>query len=389
MKRAVGAMTERAMSRRRARRAVPTHRFAVATGTLFYLSLAIGFVSGLAITVLRESVLPDQFGRDANRIFDIASGRVPDFQDGSYTPVGLTYRALGLGENPDLAALSGYLLASTVLVVALIRSGRRSATVTTSAYIVAAFVLAGVYLGQYSKDVFVLVPVLLLVMLPKSVWWDAFAVAAMLLYAYFFRDYWALVALAYVGFRAVAIWQVRLRYLLIGGSLAAVAIGLAFYFVLGWDPNHFRTAVQGHLDANTLIVPLEPAPQPLGGIVDVFLNYWLLFVPVLLPVLAGPAYLLVLIAYAFVRVTPLLVLRSATRWPGARSLDGALLRRSLALLLAFGVVQAVFEPDYGSALRHFTPLMPLALMLIQSARAGVAREGRARPWTWSGAASAA
>lgn len=348
-------------------------------------SVVVGFVVGLAITIGREAILSAQYHRDSTRIFNIASGKVPDFRDQSYTPVGIAYRWLGLGDSPDAAALVGYVLTSIIILVAVVRTGRRSASPLVAIYIVAAFVLSAVYLGQYSKDVFVLVPVLILLVLPRSIWWDLVSVATMLTYAYFFRDYWYLVAAAYVVCRIILIRQVRLRYLLLIGALGAVAVGMAFTLVRGVNPNHYRTAVQGHLDADTIIVPLEPFEQPLGGAVDIFLNYWLLYLPLLLPLTASAVYIVVAAGVAFAKLFPLLSTRSSVRWPRSDEREGALLRRALALILAFGAVQALFEPDYGSALRHFTPLMPLAIALVQATRAGVIRSEPARPWSWSGA----
>ncbi|WOF22364.1 hypothetical protein N8K70_13345 [Microbacterium betulae] len=350
----------------------------------FQVAIILGFALGLAVTLLREEVLPDQFNRDANRIYNIASGRVPDFTDRSYTPVGIVYRWIGLGDAPTAAAIVGYLAASAVILVALFRTGRRTASLPVALYIVSAFLLSSIYLGQYSKDVFVLIPVVLLISLPRRILWDVVGVGAMLLYAYFFRDYWAIVAFAYAAYRLITLWQARIRYLLAGGAFASVAVGMAFFVALGVDPNHYRTVVQGHLNANTLIVPLEPAAQPLGGAVDVFVNYWLLYLPVLLPFTASIAYIVVMLGIGFAKLFPLMAARSEVRWPSRSVLDGSLARRALSLILAVGVVQAVFEPDYGSALRHFTPLMPLALVLMQSLRSGRLRAGRAPAWNWSG-----
>src|SRR5699024_6096102 len=91
---------------------------------------------------------------------------------------------------------------------------------------------------------------------------------------------------------------------------------------------------------------------------------------------------------AFVKLLPLISARSSVRWPRNDARQGAMLRRGLALILALGAVQALFEPDYGSALRHFTPLMPLGIALIQSASAGSIRSASAHPWSWSGASRA-
>ncbi|HIY66433.1 MAG TPA: hypothetical protein H9830_09180, partial [Candidatus Agrococcus pullicola] len=132
-------------------------------------------------------------------------------------------------------------------------------------------------------------------------------------------------------------------------------------------------------------IPLVPFEQPLGGLVDVFLNYWLLFLPLLLPFTASILHLAVTAGIFFARTYPLITARSSTRWPDRDTLPGVLARRSIALILALTVVQAVFEPDYGSSLRHLTPLMPLAIVLLQAMRSGSMRRGQAVPWSWTGA----
>jgi hypothetical protein len=251
---------------------------------------------------------------------------------------------------------------------------------------VATFALAGIYLGQYSKDVFVL-PVVALLMLPtRAWWWDAIPAAAMFGYAYQFRDYWAIIAVGYIAYRVVTIRQVRVRWLLIIGSLASVAVSLCFFLVQGRAPNYYRASVHEVLDANTTIVTIVPFPQPWGGLVDIFVNYWLVLAPLVLPFIAGIPYLFATLALIYLRFLPLVAARSSIRWPDARSSDGVLIRRGLSLLLAFAAVQALFEPDYGSTLRHLAPLLPLAIVVCQAMRSGTRRQGPSTPWSWSGAA---
>lgn len=362
------------------RRHLPTSR----AEWVFSVSIFLGFVIGLAITLNRD-LLPETYNLDARRIYGIASGQMPEFTDRSYTPVGVTYRLLGLGSSPTAAALFGYALSVVVIITALIRSGRRTASLLVGCYILATFALAGVYLGQYSKDVFVLPIALLIILLPRPIWGEIFIVASMIAYTVLYRDYWAIAVAAYVILRIVTIRQVRMRYLLAIGAVGAALVGLAFYFALGFYPNHFRTAVQGHLDASTFIHNMEVGPQPVGGMIDVIINYVLLFAPITLVSSAGWLYVVVIAGTIFARAYPLVIGSSAVRWPAIDTIDGVLVRRSVSILVAFAAVQALFEPDYGSALRHLTPLMPIAIVLMQSTRSGKRRVGRGRPFSWSGA----
>jgi hypothetical protein len=61
-------------------------------------------------------------------------------------------------------------------------------------------------------------------------------------------------------------------------------------------------------------------------------------------------------------------------------LEGLPLRaaRASALLVAVVSVQAIFEPDFGSYLKHLTPLMPLFLTLVPLRARGASEEGPPR-----------
>lgn len=356
---------------------------------LMWASLGAGFSVGLVVTLLRDTLLPRQYQLDALKIWNIAAGNRPGFTDQSFTPVANVYRALGMADAPTAAALFGFFAATIVIVLAVFRSGRRGLSWPVALFAFAAFMLSAIYLGQYSKDVFVLT-VAAALLLPRHLWGDLVALATMCAYAYFFRDYWGIVAVGFCLYRVLTIRQVRVRYLLLIGSACAVLVGSAFAVFLGLDPNHYRTSVQSYLEANTFIHSIEPVAQPFGGMVDVFVNYWLVQAPVTLPFTAGPLYVVAALALAYVRLFPLYLARGTTRWPENSTLDGVLVRRSLALLISFAATQALFEPDYGSVLRHLTPLLPLGIVVAQAMRASRPSSpmGSAlRSWNWTGGAA--
>lgn len=343
----------------------------------------VGFAGGLIAIFLRRMYLSDDYEADSRKIESIANGSRPDFTDTSFTPIANIYASIGLGNYPVLASLLGYFLATVVIVVALYGGGRRTATWATATYLLATFLFAGVYLGQYSKDVFLLPLTLLVVLLPRKAYWDVVLLAVMGGAAYLFRDYWALIALSYAVLRFLTIVQVRMRYLLPATSIGVVLLGVAIFVLRGRDPNYYRTSVQGDLDAATLIRPIEIFAQPIGGIVDNFVQFWLFLLPVTLPFSAGAMYGVIMLVLAFLRLIPILALRSRFKWPAAESADGAALRRALALFIAFMAVQALFEPDYGSVLRHLSPLLPLGLIMLQAMPQGAARQEALRGWSWS------
>ena len=94
-----------------------------------------------------------------------------------------------------------------------------------------------------------------------------------------------------------------------------------------------------------------------------------LVLPVPLVLLGSPLYLV----FAVGITLPWLVLAAGLARGPHRLLAGAppagdavttAALRSAALLVAYLTVQSFFEPDYGSYLRHLTPMLPLLLAVV-------------------------
>ena len=78
----------------------------------------------------------------------------------------------------------------------------------------------------------------------------------------------------------------------------------------------------------------------------------------------GGVYYLVLATMIFVIwIGFLLAARRTIRSRDSTYRGKITIGRCIAMVLAFLTVQAAFEPDYGSALRHLVPLVPAMLMV--------------------------
>jgi hypothetical protein len=354
-------------------------------GTSRFTPIIVGVVVGFAAVIYLNWPGAGRTNPDALKIWRIASGQRPDFTDRSFTPVARIYEAVGLGDAPVAAGIVGFLLGAALITFVLLRHQSARVSWLTAGYALAGYLLTAFHLGQYSKDVF-LIPVILILLVNRRIWWELVALASMMVYAYLFRDYWYLVAAGYLVYRILTWSQARIRYLVLLGGLGSIAVGMGIHRVYGRDPQDFRTRSIGYYEPSTALPHIVPFPQPVGGLVDIFANYWLLFLPVTLPVTAGAIYIVVTLAVAGLRLYPLACMRSSRRWPERSTLDGVVVRRTLSLLLSYTVVQAAFEPDYGSVLRHVTPLIALAVAGVLAMESGQRREGKAAPWNWSGAA---
>ncbi|MER7279687.1 hypothetical protein ABT369_35135 [Dactylosporangium sp. NPDC000244] len=196
------------------------------------------------------------------------------------------------------------------------------------------------------------------------------AAGALLLYGALFRSYWLVIAALFAAGYA-ALRRGRRPVLLLPVAAAMFVVAAAGTLVLRHDSlDTFRAAANagraGSPDAVTLIAPFLDAPHSApAGLVNALLTFAALLVPVPLALAGGWAHVAaaVLLAAFTVRVCA----------AGRHSAGHAALGVAVTLLLAFVVTQALFAPDYGSHLKHLTPMLPLAIFALATGDACASR----------------
>jgi hypothetical protein len=327
------------------------------------LLVAVFLVGSTCYVLLGSPFIPDRFLYDSKKIATIAGGYQGYDSDKSFSTVGAIYRELGLADQPVWAALLGYLLFVVVLLLAL-RGRIRNADLMALALVAGTIVLAAVYVGTYSKDVFVLPIALIALWRRRGLLPELVLVGAMAYYAHEFRDYWYLVIGGYLGFRLVMARRFSVRRM-IGAALAAlVVLSVVFQNYLGVELDFYRTKVNevriGDVDTRTLIEPFFDLEGPVGSFLNSAIVLVTFAVPLPLISRLSPYYLVVA---AFLLVLWFMFVRAIHRSPVETRTDPTW-ARLVALVLGLTVVQSVFEPDYGSYVRHLTPLLPLMLAVV-------------------------
>lgn len=338
-------------------------------------------MAGVLVVVYRDALIPERFSYDATRISGIARGTGQAYGDRSYENVGDVYGFLGLGDHPVAAGLLGFLVYLATLMVVRRECKDREPSLGTLIVVPLAVILGAVYIGTYSKDALVAVVALGVMIVPRNKVGEGALLAVMIGYALLFREYWLLVAAVFIVHR---ILFARPRS---SGLIAVVLVGelivlsLAFFIVLGVDPDHFRTMVNDvrldDIDAQSAIHPFVSGAQPMSGMVNVLLTFVALFLPWPLLLTGGLYYLALTVLLLFIWVPFFRVVFGGRAHP-------TIVRRAISLVLALCIVQALFEPDYGSALRHMTALLPLVILVVwqgselaaQRSHAGQRRFGR-------------
>lgn len=339
------------------------------------LALVLSATAGLVFVVFGRSLLPDRFLGDGQLIQLIAQERVSLVHDASYRHVAKVYATLGMADRPGLASLLGYVVMVATTMFAL----RSRLTALRHLHILmvtmACFALGAVFLGWYNKD-FLVLPLSAAVVLqmqrahPHRGWF--WTLIPMVTYAILLRPYWMVIAAAFAAFYLVirvrpaitpAGWLIQL-FLLSQAALLALAIGIPL--LLGEPADFARESANQHRlgsgDAESAIVRYIGA----SGTWATYFNFALVSIALVLPwplLLTGNS---VHLAYAVFIGAVWIGLGQSVRRDGTHLPPGdrEAARIGLCFVAAILTVQTVFEPDYGSYLRHLTPVLPVILCLL-------------------------
>lgn len=280
----------------------------------------------------------------------------------------LVYRFLGLAADEKLASIFGYVVSISVFIVALKKTANSAYAWPGLVLVFVYPILAAVYLAYYSKDVVVAFVILCILMVGDRVGkkYDVFISGVILLYGIFVRQYWILLAAVYLLYRFVRLDKRNAGIRLTTAIVTAAVLSYLIWAIQGVSPDYFRTSVNeyrvGSDDASSMITRYVDLPDPLGGVANIALTLVFLVAPVPLLSLGGAYYFASFCLFVLVWVPIFLMPKgdSIPSVPEAHLLES----RCFALLVGFLTVQALFEPDYGSALRHVTPLIPCVFILL-------------------------
>jgi hypothetical protein len=331
------------------------------------------FISvGLAFVVLRDRVLPARFNNDSDRIAGQLQGSTVWVEpDKSYRAIIDFYRVIGLADRPDLAAFLGFGIGALAVTYVLTRKEFSQVTISMPNLLLAglAIVLSAVYLGCYSKDVIVVGITFVCLTLGRGRIFELIFIGCLLLYAYLGRDYWFLVAVVYAALKLLLPFVRRVRTLYILITLGVIAISFVLVAVLGKQADYYRTTANmfrvGAPDAATMITPFIDGATLGSNIANIMITLFTLVLPIPLITLSGyHAALGLVIAGCWV----MFIRASSQLIRGPRAELSHIASRSIMLIFSYLTVQAFFEPDYGSALRHITPLLPIMLYVCLAAQ---------------------
>ncbi|MEE4025356.1 hypothetical protein V1Y59_19885 [Gordonia sp. PKS22-38] len=337
-----------------------------------YVAIGAFWSVGALIILARDRILPDKFSYDGDFIQRIANGTGIARGDNSYTNTGAFYRILNLEDSPILSGLLGLTAFTLLCALVVSKSVRQIYWPASLAVVGASTIFAAVYLGYYSKEIIVLAIVATIVAMPERVECEVAIIAVMLAYAALFRPYWMIIAAIYAICRLLPTRSVNLKSLLTASVIVLVLISVVFEVGLGVSLDYYRQSVNDIRGAGSdSITRIEPyvsiAPSQLESVVNVTITLITLFFPFPLIFLGSAYYVGIVCSVSVVWLTFLLAVSRLGAGDIVSLKKTMRLSRCISLAFAFIVVQALFEPDFGSAVRHQVPIMPAVLLVVLAA----------------------
>jgi hypothetical protein len=324
----------------------------------------------ITYAILKSQVLPPRFFFDEGLINIIMNDDAAFVLGDSYRSTAAFFNFFGFERGSYTLSIISIFIIYFTLSSHIRKSGLKSIDLIEYVLFIFLFFLMATYMTMLSKELIVfLLMIPFLYFASKGykglIVWSIIA----LVYAAYFRSYWFLI----IGFFWAILLVMRvgrrnlILYTLVPGLL--LVLSFMFFAVLGLDLDHFRTTVNDYrlenLDQNarTIILPFIDGGGPIISWVNSLITWFFLMFPVPLFLMLTPYYIVNSMLISFLFMKTLVAIK--TEYVNKHSFE---LSAAASIIMAFTAIQAIFEPDYGSYVKHLAPIYPLFFYLILKAR---------------------
>ncbi|QHF38392.1 hypothetical protein PspS34_08980 [Pseudomonas sp. S34] len=320
----------------------------------------------LLLALMNEYILPRYFFYDSVTISKFIQTRIGFAPGDSFASTAAFFAIFGVERNSIPFSLVSFLIVLFSFNLYLKKSKTRSLDFIEFTLLAFLAVLSIVFMTAVSKELIVLLFIAPFILFAKRgifglVVWSLIA----LVYAFFFRQYWFLFIAMFWGIYIVFRFSRSVTVLFAAVPIALFALAAFFMFYLGVDLDSFRTMVNdvriesGDEDARTMILPWVQGGGLLTGWLNSFITWLTLMFPAPLFLLFSPYHMLisVLIFTLFYKFWSEALLEFHSKQSSDRA-------ACFSLVISFTAVQCIFEPDYGSYVKHLSPFYPMILYTI-------------------------
>lgn len=335
-----------------------------------FLILLVPVVVIIVYAFIKGTILPDRFYYDAHLIYKFMVDDHGFVLGSSYSSTAAFYNILGFHVKSFYLVFISVFLIYFVFYFHVRYSGLKIIDLIEYILFIFLFFLMATYMTMLSKELIVfLVMIPFLYFASKGyaglIFWSLIALA----YASYFRAYWFLIIAAF--WTILLVMRVGrsnlMLYTLVPGLL--LVLSLLFFAVFGLDLDHFRTTINDYRlensiqDARTIILPFIGGGGPIISWVNSLITWLFLMFPLPLFLMLTPYHIVNSTLISFLFIKTLVAIKIEYVDKASFELSAA-----ASFIMAFTAIQAIFEPDYGSYVKHLAPIFPLFFYLILKGR---------------------
>lgn len=329
----------------------------------FVFPAALSFI----FVILGSPGIPDKYFIDSQIISNIASGSL-DWQ-GSFKLIAELYNVLGLTSEPIWAAVFTLVCFYVVFGLNYFRFAPDHMDRSHKFAVLLTHALGTVYFGQMTKELIMLVAPFVLWLILRQRNFSTINYLSPIIIAVFiglfFRPYWMIVGFLYFTIITVLFYSKALRPVIVGATLFVSLMTITYFYQesirgtfaqLRDATNGFRL---GSENALTMIPNYYQGNSPVDSVMNSLIILVLLFMPIPLFLGLNPSHFLfgMVISIFWYQVL------KSVRYFG-RGIPGGAELIIVSFVLSLIATQSLFEPDYGSYLKHLAPFLPVISILI-------------------------
>jgi hypothetical protein len=329
-----------------------------------------------AFALFKESIFPMYYFWDANTIETFMLRKSGLVVGDSYASTAAFYNIFNVARDSFVFPIISSIIIISFFFWVLKKSKANYMTLLDLAMYLYCILLANVYMTLLSKDFIVLILCIIPFMFLARrgviglLIWSGIAC----FYGTYYRGYWFLVVALFWGFYIIFKYLRKPVVVFIMVFLALFALAIVFRVVLGVDLDNFRNLVnesrldQGDTNARTMIVAYIPGGGLIIGWLNVYIIWIFMMIPLPLIFALSPFYLV--ISYFIIMLYYRLWIAIKRELKSNRN---PYLKSVICLIIAFTTTQSIFEPDFGSYVRHLSPLYPLFFYVLFESKRAVTR----------------
>lgn len=323
---------------------------------IFFLGLIIFFIS-----LLKEFILPSKYFYDGNLIFNLINNNIDISYFDSFNNTAFIFSLFPFPEY-SINILGSFFI--TISLYWSIRSKILNFYPINVLILYSIFsMIMSVYLTQPSKELICLFIIFSLFFFGKTVYGFYFWLIIVATYALFFRSYWFIYGVVvFLNFN-LFYKQFSIKKFIFYNSIIIMAIVISYQLFYQVSISLIRDSINidrlSSEDAVTIINNIIPNYDILSSWLNAILHSLLLFIPIPLAMLGGVIYTI-----SSLLILSIFLLTFKSYYEICNKCNNSVLSRACFFsIISFPVVQGLFEPDYGSFIKHLSPMLPLILYI--------------------------